>query len=356
MLLENLDATEKKYADIETRMASPDVASNPEKYQALTKELSDLRIIVEKYREYKKVKQEIINLNDMLKDKEIRDMAEAELKTHEKMETTLYNELEYMMLPKDPNDDKDIFIEIRAGTGGEEAALFAGQLLRMYLRFAEKKGFNTEIIEDNPTGLGGYKEVVIAVHGKGAYSIFKYESGAHRVQRVPATEASGRVHTSAATVAVIPEAEDVDLKIDEKDLRIDTFRSGGAGGQNVNKVSSAIRITHVPTNTVVVCQEERSQHQNRAKAMKLLRSRMLDEKVTKQKNDIDEMRRVQIGTGDRSEKIRTYNFPQNRVTDHRIGLSLYKIDSIMEGDLEEVVNALIAADKAVKLEKTKHVK
>jgi peptide chain release factor 1 len=354
MLLQNLEATEKKYVDLETHMASPDVASNQDKYQTLSKELAEIRPIVEKYREYKSIKQEIENLKTMLKDKEIREMAEAELKDHEKKEITLYNELEYMMLPKDPNDEKDIFIEIRAGTGGEEAALFAGQLLRMYLRYAEQKGFKTEMLEDSPTGLGGYKEAVIAVHGKGAYSIFKYESGTHRVQRVPATEASGRVHTSAATVAVMPEADEVDLKIDEKDLRIDTFRSGGAGGQNVNKVSSAIRITHIPTNTVVVCQEERSQHQNRAKAMKLLRSRMLDEKIVKQKTEIDEMRRIQIGSGDRSEKIRTYNFPQNRVTDHRIGLSLYKIDSIMEGDLDEVITALIAADKAAKLEKTKH--
>jgi peptide chain release factor 1 len=354
MLLKNLDTIEKKYNELEKQLSLPEVISDKDKYQKLSKEHSDLKEIVAKYHALKKVRSEIENLKVMMKDKEVKEMAEAELTEHEKAETTIMTELEYMLLPKDPNDEKDIFLEIRAGTGGEEAALFGGQLLRMYLRYAERKGFKTEIIEDNPTGLGGYKEVVISVHGKGTYGLFKYESGTHRVQRVPATEASGRVHTSAATVAVMPEAEDVDIKIDEKDLRIDTFRSGGAGGQNVNKVSSAIRITHIPTNTVVVCQDERSQHQNRAKAMKLLRSRLLDEKIIKQKDEMDELRRVQIGSGDRSEKIRTYNFPQNRVTDHRIGLSLYKIETIMDGDLDEMVHALAAADKAAKLEKSKH--
>jgi len=356
MLLKKLESIEKRNAELENLLSSPDVTSNIERYQALSKELSDIKIIVSKFREYKRIVSEMDNLKAMTRDKEVREMAEAELKEHEKKERSLLIELEYILLPKDPNDDRDIFIEIRAGTGGEEAALFAGQLLRMYLMFAERKDFKAEIISDNPTGLGGYKEAVIAVHGKGAYSIFKYESGTHRVQRVPATEASGRVHTSAATVAVMPEAVEIDLQIDEKDLRVDTFRSGGAGGQNVNKVSSAIRITHVPTNTVVVCQDERSQHQNRAKAMTLLRSRLLDEKKVKQKDELDELRRIQIGSGDRSEKIRTYNFPQNRVTDHRIGLSLYKIDAIMDGDLDEMVEALSSADKMAKLEKSKHAK
>lgn len=356
MFLNNLESIEKRYIELETLLSSSTVTSNIEKYQALSKELSDIRTIVSKFREYKKTRSEMDNLKAMTRDKEVREMAEAELKELEKKEHLLMTELEYLLLPKDTNDEKDIFIEIRAGTGGEEAALFAGQLLRMYLRYAERRGFKTEMINDSPTGLGGYKEAVIAVYGKGAYSLFKYESGTHRVQRVPATEASGRVHTSAATVAVIPEAEEIDLQIDEKDLRIDTFRSGGAGGQNVNKVSSAIRLTHIPTNTVVVCQDERSQHQNRAKAMKLLRSRLLDEKKIKQKGEMDELRRIQIGTGDRSEKIRTYNFPQNRVTDHRIGLSLYKIDAIMDGDMDETVAALASADKAAKLEKAKHVR
>jgi peptide chain release factor 1 len=356
MLLKKLESIEKRNAELETLLSSPDVTSNIERYQALSKELSDIKTIVSKFKEYKKIVSEMENLKAMTRDKEVREMAEAELQSHEKKERSLLTELEYILLPKDPNDDRDIFLEIRAGTGGDEAALFAGQLLRMYLMFAERRGFKAEIISDNPTGLGGYKEAVISVHGKSAYSLFKYESGTHRVQRVPATEASGRVHTSAATVAVMPEAVEIDLQIDEKDLRVDTFRSGGAGGQNVNKVSSAIRITHVPTNTVVVCQEERSQHQNRAKAMNLLRSRLLDEKKVKQKGEIDELRRIQIGSGDRSEKIRTYNFPQNRVTDHRIGLSLYKIDAIMDGDLDEMVEALSSADKTAKLEKSKHAK
>jgi len=354
MLINKLELIEKRYNELEHLVSSSELIKDKEKYLTLSKEFSDLKAIMSKFKEYKKIKSEIEGLKAMAGDKEVREMAETELKEHEKKEQTLATELEYLLLPRDPNDERDIFIEIRAGTGGEEAALFAGQLLRMYLRFAERKGFKTEIINDNPTGLGGYKEAVIAVHGKGAYSLFKYESGTHRVQRVPSTEASGRVHTSAATVAVIPEAAEIDLKIDEKDLRVDTFRSGGAGGQNVNKVSSAIRITHIPTNTVVVCQDERSQHQNRAKALNLLRSRLLDERKIKQKGEIDELRRIQIGSGDRSEKIRTYNFPQNRVTDHRIGLSLYKIDALMDGDLDETIEALAAADKAAKLEKSKH--
>ncbi len=354
MLLKNFETAEKRYQELEEKLASHEIISDKERYQAMSKDLADLKPLVEKFREYRKIVKDIENLKNMLSDREVKELAETELRSKEKEERAALTELEYLMLPKDPNDEKDIFIEVRAGTGGEEAALFAGQLLRMYLRYAEKQGFRTEIIDENPTGLGGYKEVVIAVHGKGAYSQFKYESGTHRVQRVPATEASGRVHTSAATVAVIPEAEEVDLQIDERDLRIDTFRSGGAGGQNVNKVSSAIRITHVPTNTVVVCQDERSQHQNRAKALKLLRSRLLDERLVKQKSEIDEMRRIQIGSGDRSEKIRTYNFPQNRVTDHRVGLSLYKIDAVMDGDLDDLVEGLTAADRAARLEKQKH--
>lgn len=354
MLLDKVDSVEKRYMELESLLASPEVISDKEKYQALSKELSGLRDLVTKYREYKRTKEEIASLRGMMKDKEVKDIAEAELVDLEKKEKQALTDLEYLLLPADPNDEKNIFIEIRAGTGGEEAALFAGSLLRMYLRYAERRGFKTEIMNDSPTGLGGYKEAVIGVYGKGAYSFFKYESGTHRVQRVPATEASGRIHTSAATVAVIPEADEIELKIDERDLRVDTFRSGGAGGQNVNKVSSAIRITHIPTNTVVVCQDERSQHQNRAKAMKLLRSRLLSEKMTKQKGEIDELRRIQIGSGDRSEKIRTYNFPQNRVTDHRIGLSLYKIDAILDGNMDEMVEALALADKTAKLKKSKN--
>jgi len=354
LLLDKVASVEKRYIELEKLMASPDIISDRERYNSLSKELSDIRDIVSKYREYRKILAEMENLKAMVKDREVSAIAETELADHDKRQHQLMNDLEYLLLPKDPYDDKNIFIEIRAGTGGEEAALFAGSLLRMYLRYAERKDFKTEMINDSPTGLGGYKEAVIGIYGKGAYSLFKYESGTHRVQRVPATEASGRIHTSAATVAVIPEADDIDLKIDERDLRVDTFRSGGAGGQNVNKVSSAIRITHIPTNTVVVCQDERSQHQNRAKAMKLLRSRLLDERLVKQKGEIDELRRIQIGSGDRSEKVRTYNYPQNRITDHRIGLSLYKIDAVLDGDLDELVEALSLADKTVKLQKSKN--
>jgi peptide chain release factor 1 len=355
MLLDKLQSIEKHYNQIEESLASPTILADTDRYQKLSKELSDLRDIVSKYREYVQVLKEIENLKVMVKDKEVRALAEIELKNHEDQEKRLKGELEFMLLPVDPNDNKNIYIEIRAGTGGEEAALFAGELLRMYLKYAEKKGFKIEIIEETSTGLGGFKEAVIGIYGNGAYSKFKYESGAHRVQRVPATESSGRVHTSAVTVAVLPEADEVDLKIDDKDLRIDTFRSGGAGGQNVNKVSSAIRITHIPTNTVVVCQEERSQHQNRAKAMKLLRSRLLSEKQGQQKDQLDEMRRIQIGSGDRSEKIRTYNYPQSRITDHRIGLSIYNLSQVMEGNLDEIIEALATADKMAKLEKAKHV-
>jgi peptide chain release factor 1 len=355
LLQDKLALIEKRYIELEHLIASPEVLSDQSKYQSFTKELSDITEVVTKYRTYKDLQKEIDNLKHMVQDKEVRDMAESEIRSHEKGSEKLLTELELLILPKDPNDDKNIYIEIRAGTGGDEAALFVGDLFRMYLRFADRKGFKTEIIEEDATGLGGYKEVVLGIYGKGAYSFFKYESGTHRVQRVPATEASGRIHTSAVTVAVIPEADEIDLKIDEKDLRVDTFRSGGAGGQNVNKVSSAIRITHIPTNTVVVCQEERSQHQNRAIAMKLLRSRLLNEKILKQKDEIDEMRRTQVGSGDRSEKIRTYNFPQNRITDHRIGLSVHNIDAVLEGNLDDIVSALALADKAAKLSKTKNV-
>jgi len=354
LLPHKIDSLEIRFIELENLLASPDVISDNERFQTLSKELSGIKDAVNKYRKYKRIKKESESLLAMVKDKEVKEMAETELADHEKKLKELETEIEYLLIPKDPDDEKNIFIEIRAGTGGEEAALFAGTLLRMYLKYAERKGFKTEIITDNPTGLGGYKEVAVGIYGKGAYRLFKYESGTHRVQRVPATEASGRIHTSAVTVAVILEADEIDLKIDEKDLRVDTFRSGGAGGQNVNKVSSAIRITHIPTNTVVVCQDERSQHQNRAKAMKLLRSRLLDEKITKQKDEVDELRRIQIGSGDRSEKIRTYNFPQNRITDHRVGLSLYKIDSILDGDMDEMTEALAIADKTVKLKKFKH--
>jgi len=357
MLADKLRRIEDKYIDLEKLLSSPEVISDRERFLALSKEHSELKDIVEKFREYRKIIKEIEELKRMQKDKdkEIKDLADAELREHIEKEIRLKNELEVLLLPKDPNDEKNIFIEIRAGTGGEEAALFAGELLRMYLRYAEKNGFKTELISENPTGLGGYKEAVIGISGKGAYSKFKYESGTHRVQRVPRTESSGRIHTSAATVAVMLEAEEIDIKIEDRDLRVDTFRSGGAGGQNVNKVSSAIRITHIPTNTVVVCQDERSQHQNRAKGMRLLRTILLDNMRTKQKTEIDEMRKIQVGSGDRSEKVRTYNYPQSRVTDHRIGFSVHNLSMVLDGELEDIVSALTTADRIAKLEKAKNV-
>jgi len=342
---EKLSKFEDRSRELMTLLSSSEVLSDREKIQKFSKELSDLRPIVEKYRQYKEILKDLAEIKD-LRDSELREM-QKEL--FEKL-AGLEKEIEVLLLPKDPNDDKNIYMEIRAGTGGEEAALFAGELFRMYIRYAERRGWKVDMIDSNPTGLGGFKEVIFSILGKGAYSRLKYESGTHRVQRVPATEASGRVHTSAATVAVLPEVEDVDVKIDEKDIRIDVYRSGGAGGQNVNKVSTAIRITHMPTGIVVQCQDERSQHQNKAKAFKFLQARLYELEENKRKDEITQMRRVQVGSGDRSEKIRTYNFPQNRITDHRIGLSVFNINEVMDGGLEELIDGLTAADRIAKLE------
>jgi peptide chain release factor 1 len=289
----------------------------------------------------------------MEKEPGMEELVKSELKGLEERSASLEKEIEIMLIPKDPYDEKNIIIEIRAGTGGEEAALFAGELLRMYLRYAERRNWKTEIIDANSTGLGGYKEVIFNLIGKGAYSRLKYEGGIHRVQRVPATEASGRIHTSAVTVAVLPEAEDVDVEIEEKDLRVDVYRASGAGGQNVNKVSTAIRITHLPTGIVVACQDERSQHQNRMKAMKLLRAKLLDAAEQEERDKRIAARRIMVGSGDRSEKIRTYNYPQGRVTDHRIGFTIYQLNSFLDGEMDEVIDALIAADRVAKLESLK---
>ncbi len=351
MFLEKLENTEKRFLELEKLLSSPEVIANQEKFQAYSKEFSALKEVVEKYRHFKKIAKEVKDSKSMLKDADMKELAENELKTLEPEKAKLEKELEIMLLPKDPFDEKNIIVEIRAGTGGDEAALFAGELFRMYTRFAERNQFKTELLSSNPTGLGGFKEVIFSIIGKGAYSKLKYEGGTHRVQRVPATESGGRIHTSAATVAILPEAEDVDLTIEANDLRIDTYRASGAGGQHVNKTDSAVRITHIPTGTVVACQDERSQHQNRLKAMRLLKSRILQAQEEKERKKRADARKIMVGTGDRSEKIRTYNFPQGRITDHRIGFTIYKLEKFMDGDLNETIDALTTADNTAKLNK-----
>jgi peptide chain release factor 1 len=353
MFLQKLDKIEERYIELEKLLSQKEIISDREKFQKFSKELSDLQEIVALYREYKEIQKNIKSTTELLLDKEMKNLAQQELKELEEKAGETEKKIEFLLIPKDPYDEKNILLEVRSGTGGDEAALFAGDLLRMYLRFAERKGWKTEMISTNPTGLGGYKEAIVNIIGKGAYSRFKFESGTHRVQRVPETEAGGRIHTSAATVAVMPEAEDVDLHIEEKDLRVDTYRASGAGGQHVNKTDSAVRITHIPTGAVVACQDERSQHKNRMKAMKLLRARILEAREEKQRKERDLSRKIMVGTGDRSEKIRTYNFPQSRVTDHRINLTLYKLQTILDGSLDEVVDALITADRLAKLQKMK---
>lgn len=349
MFLDKLANVEKRFIELESSLGNPDIINDRELFSNYAKELSSLREIVEKYREYKLAEKDIAEAEALLKDEGMREMAEEEIKRLEKKKQTLVSDLEILLIPKDPLDDKNIILEVRAGTGGEEAALFAGELLRMYLRYAERKGWKTEIIEANDTGLGGYKEAIVNILGRGAYSRLKFESGIHRVQRVPKTESSGRVHTSAASVAVLPEVEDVDVHIDEKDVTFEAFRAGGAGGQNVNKVSSAVRVVHLPTGTVVECREERSQLQNRVKAMKLLRSRIYEVEEEKRRKDRESSRRIMVGSGDRSEKIRTYNFPQNRLTDHRIGFTVHQLDQVLDGNLDELIDALSTADRAAKL-------
>jgi peptide chain release factor 1 len=351
-MLEKLLTLEQKYDEINTTLMDPEVLSNNLEYQKHSKEQSDLRPIYEKIQDYKKVLSEIGDAEDMIKsgDGELRDLAREELEELKKRKTALEDELKFMLLPKDPRDDRNVILEIRGGTGGEEAALFAASLFRMYSKYAEARRWKIEVIDSNPTGLGGLKEIVASIIGKGAYNRLKYESGVHRVQRVPATEASGRIHTSAATVAVLPEAQEVDIKVEEKDLRIDTFCASGPGGQGVNTTYSAVRITHVPTNTVVQCQDERSQIKNREKAMKVLRSRLYELEIEKKDKERAQDRKSQVGTGDRSERIRTYNYPQNRVTDHRIGLTLHKLEQVLEGAaLDEMIDSLNTHFQAEKL-------
>lgn len=352
-MFDKLQGIEDKLEKINSSLCDPEVVSNQEEYKKLMREAKTLTPIVEKFREYKKANSDLTEAKEMLADssldKEFRDMASEEASEAQKKTEELKEELKVLLLPKDPNDYKNVIVEIRGGAGGEEAALFAGSLFRMYSMYAERKGWKTEIMNENPTELGGYKEISFMIEGEGAYSRLKFESGVHRVQRVPETESQGRVHTSTVTVAVLPEAEEVEFTLDPADLQIDVFRSSGAGGQKVNKTSSAIRVTYLPTGMVVECQDERSQYKNKDKALKVLRSRLLEEKTAKQNAEIAGERRSQVGTGDRSERIRTYNFPQGRVSDHRIGLTLYKIEAIMNGDLDEIIDALVTADTAEKL-------
>lgn len=352
-MFDKLQGIEDKLEKINSSLCDPEVVANQEEYKKLMREAKTLTPIVEKFREYKKANSDLTEAKEMLADssldKEFRDMASEEAAEAQKKTEELKEELKVLLLPKDPNDYKNVIVEIRGGAGGEEAALFAGSLFRMYSMYAERKGWKTEIMNENPTELGGYKEISFMIEGEGAYSRLKFESGVHRVQRVPETESQGRVHTSTVTVAVLPEAEEVEFTLDPADLQIDVFRSSGAGGQKVNKTSSAIRVTYLPTGMVVECQDERSQYKNKDKALKVLRSRLLEEKTAKQNAEIAGERRSQVGTGDRSERIRTYNFPQGRVSDHRIGLTLYKIEAIMNGDLDEIIDALVTADTAEKL-------
>lgn len=351
-MFEKIEIFDKRYSELSQRLYEPSVAANPDEYQKLMKEIKSIEEIVLTYRSYKaaqSTEQESLEILGETSDAELKELAQAELEQAKAEIERLSEELKILLLPKDPNDERNVIIEIRGGAGGEESALFSAVLFRMYSMYAEKHGFKVEVINTNETELGGYKEISFMIEGVGAYSRFKYESGVHRVQRVPETESQGRVHTSTTTVAVLPEAEDVELEIDPNDLKIDTFRSSGAGGQHINKTSSAIRITHIPTGTVVECQDERSQYKNKDKALKVLKSRLLKEKQDKQASEIAADRKSQVGTGDRSERIRTYNYPQGRLTDHRIGLTLYKLEDIVNGNLDEVIDALITADRAEKL-------
>ena len=353
-MFEKLKIIEDKFNEINEKLMQPDVVNDHNQYTALMKEYKNLEPIVEKFKEYKSAKdsydEAVELLNDGGLDKDFKEMVQEQFDEGKKDMETLSEELKILLLPKDPNDEKNVIVEIRGGAGGEEAALFANSLYRMYTLYAASKGWNIDVMNANETELGGYKEISFSIEGEGAYSRLKYESGVHRVQRVPETESQGRVHTSTVTVAVLPEADEVELDLnEEKDLRIDVFRSSGAGGQHINKTSSAIRITHLPTGMVVECQDERSQHKNKEKALRVLRSRLLDQKQAEHDDKIASERRSQVGTGDRSERIRTYNYPESRISDHRIGLTLYRLESILNGNLDDVIDALATADQAAKL-------
>ena len=346
---EKLKQLARRYDEIGELLEVPEIYADPKKLRALTREQKELSAVVEAYRAYQKCEDDIAQALELVSDPELKDMAQEELNTAKAEKERLFDELRVLLLPRDPNDDKNVIVEIRGGVGGEESALFAADLYRMYAMYAEKRGYRVELLNYNDTELGGVKEADFIVSGDGAYSRFKFESGVHRVQRVPETETQGRIHTSTVTVAVMPEAEEVEFELDPKDLRIDTFRSSGAGGQHINKTSSAIRVTHLPTGMVVECQDQRSQRENKERALTVLRSRLLQQKQEAYDEAYNAQRQSQVGTGDRSEKIRTYNFPQDRVTDHRIGLTLRNLQSVLDGDLDRVLEPLILADREEKL-------
>lgn len=350
-MFDKLDFIVDKYDELSHLVSDPEIINNQPVWQKHVKEMGEMEPIVKKYTEYKKAKEGMAEAKEMLElgDEELRELAKMEIGELEETIPELEEELKVLLLPKDPNDEKNVILEVRAGTGGDEAALFGADLLRMYMRYAERRGWKTEVMELNETGLGGIKEAVMLIKGKGAYSRLKYESGAHRVQRVPETESSGRVHTSAATIAVLPEVDDVEVDLNPNDVRVDVYRASGNGGQCVNTTDSAVRLTHEPTGLVVTCQDEKSQIKNKEKAFKVLRSRLYDLKMQQQNDEISAQRKSQVGSGDRSERIRTYNFPQGRVSDHRIGVTLYKLDYFLDGDLDEIIDGLITSDQAEKM-------
>lgn len=356
-MFDRLAAVEDRYEKLNELLSDPDIVNDPKKLREYSKEQSDIEETVQTYREYKDLKSQYDDAKAMLEEKldaDMREMVKEEISELEDQLEVLEEKLKILLIPKDPNDDKNVIMEIRGAAGGDEAALFAGNLYRMYSRYAENNGWKIDVIEANPTGLGGYKEIIFMINGKGAYSKLKYENGAHRVQRVPETESGGRIHTSTATVACLPEAEEVEVEINEKDIRVDTFASSGPGGQSVNTTMSAVRLTHIPTGIVVSCQDEKSQIKNKEKAMKVLRARIYDKFQQEARAEYDAQRKTAVGTGDRSERIRTYNYPQNRVTDHRIGLTIQKLDQILEGKLDEIIDALVLEEQSKKLQRAEN--